>query len=695
MTSVPAFRSVVTRSIVGAVCVCTVLVTALVAIVAIGTPAGAQQSPRFTAQGDEPMSDLTLVGRSPWVGAEDELVLDVRTGGDTTDTVLRIEIHEPVDSAAELERSLGEDVGRVLYRSPRIPVGFVPVRPDGALRLVVQTSAGGGDALTARLRTPGVHPVVVSLTGPDGTVATVRTPVVRLGTEDDPLPAPALALLVEFAVPPTVTPEARREVSDDELARLDDLATVLVGAVGDDDTRPRLSATVAARPDTLDALAATADPRSIRVLESLAASSRDGTVVASPYVPLDVPGLLDVDLGDFVEPIVATGVSVLRDRLADDVDASLWDAPDGIDRAGAALLPGLGFNHLLIDGPERGSGDGNDDGSDPAERGLVDAGPVAVGGVDTLDAYLVDTTTSKILESSADDRVDAGHVALAGLILRDDGAASDVVVRIDEAPTDSVLRHLLPLLTMADAPVTIGPVTAARITGDDADDDRAGVLEAAPPEGSPLTADFARRVRAATEGIDTFDSFVDTESARADALRLRIATSIAVGVDAAERTSLVDSVETAVSTAFDAVALAGPTDLNLTSRNGTLPLMIRNDNDFPVRVVLRIRSDRLTFPEGDRFEYTLTEDVTRIDIPVEARATGSVPTAVELRTPDEEVVLDSRQLNVRSTAISGVGLALSLGALAVLILWWARTWRRSRTPETAHGESSRRPGRVG
>ena len=169
-------------------------------------------------------------------------------------------------------------------------------------------------------------------------------------------------------------------------------------------------------------------------------------------------------------------------------------------------------------------------------------------------------------------------------------------------------------------------------------------------------------------------------SARATTLSSRLGTSIATRVDRDRRRRLIESVRQDVSAAFAEVTLAGQTDLNLTSRRGTLPLMVRNGNAFPVDVTVRIRSERLAFPQGDHFDVPVTEEVARVDVPVEALATGSVPTFVELLTPDGRIVLDSRQLNVRSTAVSGVGLALSLGALAVLVIWWVRTWRRARRP---------------
>jgi hypothetical protein len=177
--------------------------------------------------------------------------------------------------------------------------------------------------------------------------------------------------------------------------------------------------------------------------------------------------------------------------------------------------------------------------------------------------------------------------------------------------------------------------------------------------------------------VETFAGLVGAESARAGDLRLQLATSLAAGLDADRRSRLVDSVAATVETTFDGISIAGQTDLNLTARRGTLPLVIRNENPFPVEVVLRIRSERLRFPEGDRFELLVEDEVLRFDVPVGARATGSVPTFVEVLAPNERVTLDSRTLDVRSTAVSGVGLAISLGALLVLVVWWVRTWRRA------------------
>ena len=88
---------------------------------------------------------------------------------------------------------------------------------------------------------------------------------------------------------------------------------------------------------------------------------------------------------------------------------------------------------------------------------------------------------------------------------------------------------------------------------------------------------------------------------------------------------------------------------------------------MPLQVVVRLRSPKLEFPEGDDDRAACsTEPSTRIDIPVRARDLGRLPAADRRHvTPDGERRLAMSRYTVRSTAVSGVGLVLSIGAGAV------------------------------
>jgi hypothetical protein len=118
--------------------------------------------------------------------------------------------------------------------------------------------------------------------------------------------------------------------------------------------------------------------------------------------------------------------------------------------------------------------------------------------------------------------------------------------------------------------------------------------------------------------------------------------------------------------------------VTLTSREGDIPLALTNDAGYRVRVRITFDSDRLEFPEGDTLDVAIDPGGTVVSVPVRARATGSFPLAVEITSPDGVLVVATSRTTVRSTAVSGVGLALSIGAGLILLVWWLRHFRRGR-----------------
>jgi hypothetical protein len=95
-------------------------------------------------------------------------------------------------------------------------------------------------------------------------------------------------------------------------------------------------------------------------------------------------------------------------------------------------------------------------------------------------------------------------------------------------------------------------------------------------------------------------------------------------------------------------------------------------------VRIELDSDQLEFPDGDVMTETLQPGGTPIRIPVRTRASGAFPLIIVVTSPDGSVVLERTRFDIRSTAVSGVGLVLSIGAGLFLALWWARHWRKTR-----------------
>ena len=623
-------------------------------------------APAAPAQTDPPAAaTIELASRDPWVGPEGEATFLVDTAGDLTGATVQVEVFSALDSVEELEESATEDVGVRLALAPPLGVDLLAPGPDGTRLIGLRVSADPSDGQTVELVAPGVHPVVITLLGADGAVLDeIRTPLIRLGDDADDWEAPDLAVLLDLAATPTLQPDGTREIEPGELRRLARVGDLLAA-------HPDLDLSVAAAPDTVDALGTLPDTAAATLLERLAV--RD--LLAMPYLPLPVASLIETGLGGLIAPLVDRGDALLADRLGATPERDLWVGTAAVGRDGARLLDELGYGSIIAEAPTAAE---DEDEVAP----LADAGPhPASATTGPLRTVVTDPELSTELARPLDERTDAAHLALARLLLRsaeerpgaDDDAAT-VLVRPGDLASESVLAGLLGLLDAPGSPVRVGGLEL--VDGDPAEDEDPLVRRG---PSSPDLAAVAHRVLATAGPLDSFQGLIGPQSSRADDLRLQVATAIATTTPSDRRDAAMDVVEEELGTAFGSILLSGQTDLNLTSRRGTLPVTIENANPFPVDAVVRIRSDRLAFPDGGETPVSVEAgDILRIDVPVEALATGSVPVFVELWTPDGAVRLDGRRLNVRSTAISGVGLVLSLGALAVLVVWWARHWRRTR-----------------
>lgn len=571
---------------------------------------------RVAAQTDP--GSMALVDRSPWVAAEDTLNFALAVTNAEPDLMVRLRIDEPVSTAAELTASLREDTGTPIHGSVRA-VDELPLDAAGNRQFAVTVTdqpVSDADAATRfRLRDPGVYPAVLTLQRGDGTVlATIRTPIARAATADEDPGAVPLAVVVHVGLRPTRTPDGSRTITTDELDRLDRLAALLSTPTGG--LVPAVTLDVV--PDTLAALGRVDDARATRILDALAgvgASGANARRAVLVQTYLPLPRAALAAVG--LASAVAIGVDVGRPILADAVAGRLIDP-------------------------------------DPAR--------------DALDGIAVDRALSAELAAPAPARPDAGAIALAHALVDADLDAAQRVVVIDDADADSNLAALFATPT-AGRPLDIEPFDPIA--------DQAPEVSATPAPAADLTA-IAPDVVATTFQLSSVRSLVGTDHPTVIDAQERLLTSIAVGVPDPDRAAYLTTLDTDLSTLLDGVSIAGQTDLNLTSRRGTLPITIANTTGGPVDVVVKLRSDRLSFPDGESIAVRVEGESHRLDVPVTALATGSVPTFVELRTPDDAVQLDQRQLNVRSSAISGTGLVLSLGALGVLIVWWGRTWRRNR-----------------
>src|ERR671919_17887 len=145
-----------------------------------------------------------------------------------------------------------------------------------------------------------------------------------------------------------------------------------------------------------------------------------------------------------------------------------------------------------------------------------------------------------------------------------------------------------------------------------------------------------------------------------------------------QRAAFVERVTGELDSLEGAVVLPDAFRITLTSRTSTVPVNIINNLDRPLRVRIEFDSAQLDFLDGDFITQDLPPGATRLDVRVRALTSGAFTMGITVLTPDSSLELDQTTFDIRSTAVTGVGLVLSVGAGLFLAVWWARHWRNSR-----------------
>jgi hypothetical protein len=207
------------------------------------------------------------------------------------------------------------------------------------------------------------------------------------------------------------------------------------------------------------------------------------------------------------------------------------------------------------------------------------------------------------------------------------------------------------------------------------------MVEAPERVGEPDPVEV-RQLRRSAESLALLSAPGDPE---VDLVGRLLLLSAASEADAARRQAYLEGAAARVAGRRDSVGLVGPPAFRLTSQEGTIPLTLTASPPFPIGVCLRLTSDKLDFldatdsPPGHYDKpFTLAAENTPVQVRVRARTPGAFPVEVRVRSCDGRLELGSSTVTVRATAPSGLGLVLSGGAGAFLLVWWARHWRTVR-----------------
>jgi hypothetical protein len=213
-----------------------------------------------------------------------------------------------------------------------------------------------------------------------------------------------------------------------------------------------------------------------------------------------------------------------------------------------------------------------------------------------------------------------------------------------------------------------------------------GPQDVAPLGGAELLATARATVSAAGE-------LYGDSSPLVRALDQELDVSLSAAFSTPQRAALIGSALRAAESDLSKVKLPPSTSITLTSRQGRLPLTLLSSAGIPVRVLLMLTSEQLSFvdakfgstgschpvnPGSEDCQLTLSRSTTTLQVPVVVRTSGAFPLALQLATPSGSEEIAAGTDTVRSTAISDVGLVLMVSAALFLAVWWARNARHGR-----------------
>jgi len=659
-----------------------------------------------------PAPGLVLLSQTPWVtpGQAFDLHLRTSTSVPASRLGLTVSVYACLSSVSGFDQSVGAGPSGTPASSTPSPVAVsgLPTLPGGGvdLSLPVVLGASGTGAPSAgapftihllpvvgqcQSFPAGVFPVRIQLVDTPGgsvlgsftthlvyTEATSTTQRLRVSVvlpvhlTQQATPAPTPPALLARPGAALTTPPASAVAAE-------------AGTVSAIAAHPTVPLTLQVSGQTVGLLDGTSHGSTVVQLGQLAATPDVHQLTSAPFTPVDAAALVGAGLSSELALQVSRGLEAVDGAIGRPVPVTgglgPWVTGNALDTATVAALAGDGFRQVVLPASDLTSAPS--DGS--ATQPFLLAGAHGTG----VTAMASDTDLTARFTSSPGDPVLAAHQLVAELAQlyyeRPNAVSPRAVLAVAPASWVGDPHFVDALLGALDGNPVVQPVTtsqafalfptpsacrtACRLTG-------------AAGAGPPAAAIRTERARingfgGATIGARTLTQQLGDLVLGAEAEDLRPPQQAAVAANAG----------LALDAQLGQLAVEGDQTVTLTASSGPVPVTVYSDAGYPVTATLVLSSDKLLFPNGETQWSTPVllppRHSTVVSVRVRTRTSGVFRLDVVLRSPDDTLRLVTGQLSVRSTSSSLVGIVLTVGAIAVLAIWWVRTSLRRRRARRA------------
>lgn len=645
------------------------IVLLVLVVAAMAGPAGAQPAPPADR------GRMTFVAQTPWVPAGGDFLIRVRV--DRPTGASNLEFALTVFPAVATRSEFGETLADRMADTALValtPVPLAGLRPEanGDVFVTVPVRDPTLPRDPARVLLPprdGVYPVRVELRDRlAGT--TVDRFVTHLLHVPEVHATPKLGVSLVFPVhaPPALQPDGTRVLPDAE--------TLTAMAQGVDAVRST-PFTLAPTPETVAAVADSNDPKAKALLASLRSAAAERSILNGPYVPVNLAALTGGGLDGEVASQLNRGAATLTDALTARLDGRTWLAEEALDPRVIDTLAGRGYDRMLTAEPLLTP--------IPDQRLTLTRPFVLTGRSTRVQAVSVDGGLAAHFDPAANQPLAAFHLLADLAVVYLDRPGDDerrgvvAVAPRDWRPT----RQFTDVLTvgLALSPIVEGvSIDTLFSTVPTATDDAGANLVRKPAIATPgSVAEVASDLAETRRNLNSLGSVLGSGNETSAVIEEQLLVAESSDLDTArQRDAYVAGAERQIQAQLDAIEMPEGRSFTLTARTGEIPVTFKNNTGKPVRVVVRVESDKLDFPGGTVVDLELNRLNTTQRFPVVARASGAFPIRITLEAPDGQLVVGRARITVRSTAASGASLVVAMGAATFLAVWWGRNAMKGR-----------------
>jgi hypothetical protein len=618
---------------------------------------------------------MTFVAQTPWVATGG--VFQIRVHVDRPAGASNLEFALTVFPAVATRSEFGETLADRMGDTPLIalqPMALADLRPeangDVVLNVPIRDPNQPRDPsrLLLQLR-DGVYPVRVELRDRLAG-ATVDKFVTHLLYTPEVHVTPKLGVSLVFPVhaPPALQPDGQRILPDG-----DALAAMAQGV----DAVRATPFTLAPTPETVAALVDSNDPKAKALLTSLRSAAAERTTLSGSYVPANLAALMGAGLDGEVANQLNRGAATLTDSLSARLDPRTWLAEEALDPRVIDTLAGRGFDRMLTAEPLL---------TPIPDQKLTLTRPFVLAGRSTrVQAVAADAGLATHFDRAANQALAAHHLIADLAVIYLDRPGDDerrgvvAVAPRDWRPTRAftdVITGGLALSPIVE-PISLDTLFA---TVPNARDDAGANLVRKPAIPTPGSlAEVGADLAEARRNLDSLGSVLGSGNATSAVIEEQLLVAESSDLKTLrQRDAYVAGADRQVQGQLDEIEMPEGRSFTLTARTGEIPVTFKNNTGKPVRVVVKIESDKLDFPGGSEIELELTRLNTTQRFPVVARASGAFPVRITLVSPDGHLEVGRARITVRSTAASGASLVVALGAATFLAVWWGRNAMKGR-----------------